>query len=253
MAVYEETGKLIGQRVLPLDGLQAGYRHISLRTEGNFPLSLPTIFCEIILKSYVPDGLTDFVDQLNKPLAMKKAEETLSASAMNCSENNLTSSTSSIRRNRILTDTASAPNPSLDTRISSTGASNTSVNTVSTIDTSSIKMKTPMEMIIPITLEYLREQKSFLKLQHKQEKELIIVKKKHAKEQTVLGEQQSKLMSKVKTECEKITRSPLSLTGNQRKEIRLVKTQKKRSLISFRLFSNGSSSTDSKVSSRIIY
>ncbi len=56
IAVYEEQGKLIGQRILPLDGLQAGYRHISLRTEGNFPLSLPTVFCSIILKTYVPDG-----------------------------------------------------------------------------------------------------------------------------------------------------------------------------------------------------
>lgn len=34
----------------------AGYRHISLRTEGNFPLSLPTVFCKIVLKTYVPDG-----------------------------------------------------------------------------------------------------------------------------------------------------------------------------------------------------
>jgi phosphatidylinositol phospholipase C beta len=57
ISVYEETGKMIGQRVLPMDGLQAGYRHISLRTEGNFPLSLPTIFAHIVIKTYVPDGL----------------------------------------------------------------------------------------------------------------------------------------------------------------------------------------------------
>ena len=36
--------------------LSPGYRHISLRTEGNFPLSLPTVFCQIVLKTYVPDG-----------------------------------------------------------------------------------------------------------------------------------------------------------------------------------------------------
>jgi len=35
----------------------SGYRHISLRTEGNFPLSLPTVFCRIVLKTYVPEGL----------------------------------------------------------------------------------------------------------------------------------------------------------------------------------------------------
>jgi phosphatidylinositol phospholipase C beta len=55
IAVYEDTGKLIGQRILPLDGLQSGYRYISLRTEGNFPLSLPTIFCRIILETYIPE------------------------------------------------------------------------------------------------------------------------------------------------------------------------------------------------------
>ena len=73
--MFEETGKLIGHRVLPLDGLQAGYRHISLRTEGNFPLSLPTLFCHIVLKTYVPEGLGDFVDALNNPKEFLSREE----------------------------------------------------------------------------------------------------------------------------------------------------------------------------------
>ncbi|TPP61233.1 Phosphoinositide phospholipase C [Fasciola gigantica] len=74
-AVYEDTGKLIGQRVLPLDGLQAGYRHISLRTEGNFPLSLPTLFCRVSLTTYVPEGLNDLVDALSDPRAFLSKEE----------------------------------------------------------------------------------------------------------------------------------------------------------------------------------
>jgi hypothetical protein len=48
---------MLGQRILPFNDLQAGYRHISLKTEGNFPMSLPTLFCNIELKIYVPDGL----------------------------------------------------------------------------------------------------------------------------------------------------------------------------------------------------
>ncbi|VEL32646.1 unnamed protein product [Protopolystoma xenopodis] len=74
-AVYEETGKLIGQRVLPLDGLQSGYRHISLRTEGNFPLSLPTLFCRVSLTTYIPEGLNDLVDALSDPRAFLSKEE----------------------------------------------------------------------------------------------------------------------------------------------------------------------------------
>lgn len=56
-AVYDENSKLLGQRILPLDGLQAGYRHISLRTDANFPLSLAMLFCNIELQIYVPLGL----------------------------------------------------------------------------------------------------------------------------------------------------------------------------------------------------
>lgn len=63
--VYDENGKLLGQRILPLDGLQAGYRHISLRTEANFPMSLPMLFCNIELKIYVPDGFEDFMAALS--------------------------------------------------------------------------------------------------------------------------------------------------------------------------------------------
>ena len=65
IAVFEETGKMIGQRILPLDGLQAGYRHIPLRTEGNFPLSLATVFCCISLKTYVPEELQGEESQYN--------------------------------------------------------------------------------------------------------------------------------------------------------------------------------------------
>ncbi|KAH3846069.1 hypothetical protein DPMN_088363, partial [Dreissena polymorpha] len=67
IAVFEETGRMIGQRILPLDGLQAGYRHIPLRTDCNFPLSLPTVFCCISLKTYVPEEFQDIVSSLFKP------------------------------------------------------------------------------------------------------------------------------------------------------------------------------------------
>ncbi|KAJ8675594.1 hypothetical protein QAD02_011380 [Eretmocerus hayati] len=73
--VYEESGKLLGQRILPLDGLQAGYRHISLKTEANFPMALPMLFCNIELQIYVPDGFGDFMALLSDPNAMSKEAE----------------------------------------------------------------------------------------------------------------------------------------------------------------------------------
>ncbi|XP_050297708.1 1-phosphatidylinositol 4,5-bisphosphate phosphodiesterase isoform X1 [Anthonomus grandis grandis] len=73
--VYDENNRLLGQRILPLDGLQAGYRHISLRTEANFPMSLPMLFCNIELKIYVPDGFEDFMAALSDPRAFTSAKE----------------------------------------------------------------------------------------------------------------------------------------------------------------------------------
>lgn len=61
--------------MIPLDCLQSGFRHISLRTEGNFPLSLPTIFCKITLSTYVPEGLAGLVDALSDPRAFLSKEE----------------------------------------------------------------------------------------------------------------------------------------------------------------------------------
>ncbi|MCP9264716.1 Phosphoinositide phospholipase C [Dirofilaria immitis] len=58
LVVYDENGKQLGQRILPLDGLQAGYRHITLRTESNMPMVLPCLFVRIVIKTYVPDELS---------------------------------------------------------------------------------------------------------------------------------------------------------------------------------------------------
>ena len=71
--VYDENNKLLGQRILPFEDLQAGYRHIALRTEGNFPMTLPMLFCKIELKVYIPDGLGDFMEALSDPKAFLQA------------------------------------------------------------------------------------------------------------------------------------------------------------------------------------
>ena len=73
--VYDDNGKMLGQRILPFNDLQAGYRHIALRTEGNFPMTLPMLFCNIELKIYIPDGLHDLMNALSDPRAYLSAQE----------------------------------------------------------------------------------------------------------------------------------------------------------------------------------
>jgi phosphatidylinositol phospholipase C, beta len=68
IAVYEENGKFIGHRVLPVIGLCPGYRHLTLRNELGQPITLATLFLCIIVKDYVPDGLSDFAEALANPI-----------------------------------------------------------------------------------------------------------------------------------------------------------------------------------------
>lgn len=68
IAAYEESGKLIGHRVLPVIGLCPGYRHLNLRNELGQPLPLASLFLCIIVKDYVPDDLSNFAEALANPI-----------------------------------------------------------------------------------------------------------------------------------------------------------------------------------------
>lgn len=50
IAAYEEGGKFIGHRVLPVIGLCPGYKHVTLRTELGLPIPLATLFLLVVVK-----------------------------------------------------------------------------------------------------------------------------------------------------------------------------------------------------------
>uniref|UniRef100_A0A4Y0BS96 1-phosphatidylinositol 4,5-bisphosphate phosphodiesterase n=1 Tax=Anopheles funestus TaxID=62324 RepID=A0A4Y0BS96_ANOFN len=154
--VYDENGKLLGQRILPLDGLQGGYRHIALRTEANFPMSLPMLFCNIELKIYVPDGFEDFMDALSDPRAFMGAakERSDNMKAMGIEETGKKDKEEQARKEEQ-------------------------------------RVTEPPLVFDPITVDSLRQEKGFQKTAKKQQKELDAVKKKHAKERAGVQKQQN--------------------------------------------------------------
>ncbi|XP_035795206.1 1-phosphatidylinositol 4,5-bisphosphate phosphodiesterase-like isoform X1 [Anopheles albimanus] len=156
--VYDENGKLLGQRILPLDGLQGGYRHIALRTEANFPMSLPMLFCNIELKIYVPDGFEDFMDALSDPRAFMGAakERSDNMKAMGIEETG-----------------------------GGGGAGGGGT------EAKKVEVTEPPLVFDPITVDSLRQEKGFQKTAKKQQKELDAVKKKHAKERAGVQKQQN--------------------------------------------------------------
>lgn len=75
IAAYEEGGKMIGHRVLPVVGLRPGFRHVSLRNESGQPLLLPTLFVHVTVKDYIPDDLSELADALANPIAYQSMVE----------------------------------------------------------------------------------------------------------------------------------------------------------------------------------
>ncbi|KAK2580689.1 hypothetical protein KPH14_007786 [Odynerus spinipes] len=75
IAAYEESGRLIGHRVLPVVGLCPGYRHVALRTECGQPLQLASLFLHVIVKDYVPDGLSELAEALANPIKYQSEVE----------------------------------------------------------------------------------------------------------------------------------------------------------------------------------
>uniref|UniRef100_H3CZG3 1-phosphatidylinositol 4,5-bisphosphate phosphodiesterase n=1 Tax=Tetraodon nigroviridis TaxID=99883 RepID=H3CZG3_TETNG len=184
IAVYDDNNKLIGQRILPLDGLQAGYRHISLRNEGNKPLSLPTIFCQIILKTYVPDGFGAIVDALSDPkkfltIAEKRADQ---MKALGIDTNDIaevpSGSSKGDKKGKRKGETVKA---SVTPQASSDMA-----QTSSTTQNNTAEAKKDPALVPNVSIDDLKQMKTYLKLLKKQQKELGALKKKQSKDQNTM-------------------------------------------------------------------
>ncbi|KAF1376413.1 hypothetical protein PFLUV_G00211250 [Perca fluviatilis] len=218
IAVYDDNNKLIGQRILPLDGLQAGYRHISLRNEGNKPLSLPTIFCQIILKTYVPDGFGAIVDALSDPkkfltIAEKRADQ---MKALGIDTNDIadvpSGSSKNDKKGKGKGDTVKAsvtPQTSSDMAQTSNSAQNNTAET-----------KKDNALVPNVSIDDLKQMKTYLKLLKKQQKELNTLKKKQSKDQNTMQKahctQMDKMVSqhdKEKTTLEKLLEKAIKKRG----------------------------------------
>ncbi|XP_039247872.1 1-phosphatidylinositol 4,5-bisphosphate phosphodiesterase beta-1-like isoform X2 [Styela clava] len=75
IGVMDTNGNCIGQRFLPVECLRPGYRYITLRNEGNQPLTMPSLFVHIEVKEYIPENLIKFASILANPIEHVKKQE----------------------------------------------------------------------------------------------------------------------------------------------------------------------------------
>ncbi|KAE9550785.1 hypothetical protein FO519_006000 [Halicephalobus sp. NKZ332] len=68
----------IAHRILPVHNLTQGYRHVTLRTEGNKPMGPASVFLKINVQTYVPEAQIVARQQFTEPMKAKIENETLS-------------------------------------------------------------------------------------------------------------------------------------------------------------------------------
>ncbi|XP_008434128.1 1-phosphatidylinositol 4,5-bisphosphate phosphodiesterase beta-3 isoform X2 [Poecilia reticulata] len=68
ISAFEENGKFIGHRILPVSSLKRGYRYINLRTEFNQPLLMASLLVYTEAKDFVPNQHLDYIEALTNPI-----------------------------------------------------------------------------------------------------------------------------------------------------------------------------------------
>uniref|UniRef100_A0A2K5K5T3 Phosphoinositide phospholipase C n=1 Tax=Colobus angolensis palliatus TaxID=336983 RepID=A0A2K5K5T3_COLAP len=198
VAVYEEGGKFIGHRILPVQAIRPGYHYICLRNERNQPLTLPAVFVYIEVKDYVPDTYADVIEALSNPIRyvnlMEQRAKQLAALTLEDEED--------VKKEADPGETPSETPSEVRTTPAENGVNHTTSLTPkppsqalhSQPAPGSVKAPAKTEDLIQSvlteveaqTIEELKQQKSFVKLQKKHYKEMKDLVKRHHKKTTDL-------------------------------------------------------------------
>uniref|UniRef100_A0A8C9RGY9 1-phosphatidylinositol 4,5-bisphosphate phosphodiesterase n=1 Tax=Scleropages formosus TaxID=113540 RepID=A0A8C9RGY9_SCLFO len=166
VAVFEENGKFIGHRILPVSSIRPGYHYISLKNELNQPLLLSSLLVYIEAQDYIPNEHQEYAEALTNPIKhvslLDQRERQLAALLVDIHEVRCQSTHLAVC---VCTDVFLSLSLSLS--LSRCGSD-----------------------IQPQSLDELKQHKSYLKLLKKQCKELKELRKKHLKKVGALSKEQ---------------------------------------------------------------
>ncbi|NWV62679.1 PLCB2 phosphodiesterase, partial [Malurus elegans] len=205
IVAWEEGGKFIGHRIIPITALHPGYHHVCLRSESNMPLTLPALFVFLEIKDYVPDAWADLTIALSNPIKFFNLQDKRLMKLKDSSGEKPGTQTNvpAAETNGVADSTGK---PSILPSNGSTGKSwlcSAFLFCISEPET--------------IGLAELQQMKRFLKLLKRQEKEVRELEQKGSKRREELLQKYSVLFSE------------LACSGSKKRMLRTRKTQKKRS------------------------
>ncbi|XP_034538204.1 LOW QUALITY PROTEIN: 1-phosphatidylinositol 4,5-bisphosphate phosphodiesterase beta-1-like [Notolabrus celidotus] len=221
IAAFEEGGKLIGHRIIPVSAIRPGYRYIGLRNEKNQSLILPAVFVYIEVKDYVPDTFADVIEALSNPIRyvnlLEQRSKQLAALTDDVEEETQAeeeAETTTERKNDVKSvplenGLSPAPGPTGHTPVATTPKVSTANQQTATTETAKPAAKTEdlvLSVLIDVpscTMESLQQSKVYQKEQRRQFKELKELVRRHQKKTSELLREINNKYKKTTRQCSK--------------------------------------------------
>ncbi|XP_074531383.1 1-phosphatidylinositol 4,5-bisphosphate phosphodiesterase beta-1-like [Halichoeres trimaculatus] len=221
IAAFEEGGKFIGHRIIPVSAIRPGYRYIGLRNEKNQSLILPAVFVYIEVKDYVPDTFADVIEALSNPIRyvnlLEQRSKQLAALTDDVEEETQVeeeAETTTERKNDVKSvplenGLSPAPGPTGHTPIATTPKVATTNQQAATTEAAKPAAKTEdlvLSVLIDVpscTMESLQQSKVYQKEQRRQFKELKELVRRHQKKTSELLREINNKYKKTVRQCSK--------------------------------------------------
>uniref|UniRef100_A0A3B3QWH6 1-phosphatidylinositol 4,5-bisphosphate phosphodiesterase n=1 Tax=Paramormyrops kingsleyae TaxID=1676925 RepID=A0A3B3QWH6_9TELE len=228
VAVYEENGKFIGHRILPVSAIRPGYHYISLKNDLNQPLLLASLLVYTEAQDYIPNEHQEYAEALTNPIKhvslLQQRERQLAA---------------------LIEDSHEVEDPPLHLCICPMAipacASRTLLAPHPTVSPPVTGSCVCYSDIPPQSMEELKQHKSYLKLLKKQCKELKELRKKHLKKVGALNKEQRTRSSQLESESqrrrsqmEKKYKGSLKKEPQEPKELKALEVELKKQTLKLR-------------------
>ncbi|KAM9848006.1 1-phosphatidylinositol 4,5-bisphosphate phosphodiesterase beta-1 [Aulostomus maculatus] len=222
IAAFEEGGKFIGHRIIPVSAIRPGYRYIGLRNEKNQSLILPAVFVYMEVKDYVPDTFADVIEALSNPIRyvnlLEQRSKQLAALTLEDGEEDAQTEDEADSCAERKNDLKSAPvenglnpasGPTGHTPIATTpkaSAANTQAATTEAAKPAAKSEDLVLSILIDVpvcTIESLQQSKAYQKEQRRQFKELKELVRRHQKKTSELLREFTNKYKKTSRQCSK--------------------------------------------------
>ncbi|XP_041820555.1 1-phosphatidylinositol 4,5-bisphosphate phosphodiesterase beta-3 [Chelmon rostratus] len=209
IAVFEENGKFIGHRILPVSAIRPGYHYINLKNDLNQPLLLPSLLVYTEAQDYIPNEHQEYAEALTNPIKhisqLHKRETQLAVLLEDNNEHvpnqpkegETRRESDVIQGGRLPSPFHALPPCSLDDAPDiiklPAPAQSQKEDLIATV----------LADIQAQSIEELKQQKNYLKLLKKQSKELKELHKKHLKKVWNLSKEQKSRSSQVQSDTQR--------------------------------------------------